>query len=202
MITLSHWPYLKTSILSGDLKTDISKFLSDNGKKDTALHCISVSKTSEKIAARFELDRSIALTSALLHDISSVIEPNDLLAYANKCSWEIDASEKRYPFLLHQRLSAEIARDHFGVDNPVILSAIRCHSTLKKNPSAHDIVLFLADKLSWDHNGTPPFYNLVETALDDSLDHAALTYINFVLDNGMILSPHKWLIDAKKWFEK
>lgn len=202
MVTVSHWPYLKTPILTGDLRADITTFLSVNGKQETALHCISVSKTCEEIAARFELDKALACASALLHDISSVIEPNDMLAYAIKCSWEIDASEKRYPFLLHQRLSAEIARNHFGVDNPVILSAIRCHSTLKKNPSAHDVILFLADKLSWDQNGIPPYYNLVETALGDSLDHAALTYINYVLENGMILSPHQWLIDAKEWLEK
>lgn len=78
---------------------------------------------------------------------------------------------------------------------------LNCHTTLKKNPSVHDMVLFLVDKLSWDQNGTPPFFDVVTSALEISLAHASLAYINFVLDNGMVLSPHRWLVDAKNWLE-
>ena len=201
MIELSHWPYIQTISLSGDYKTDITNFLTVNGKQDTASHCISVAKTSEEIAVRFGVDKSMASASALLHDISNVVKPQDMLDYAIKCNWEIDASERKYPFILHQRLSADFARELFGITDPLILSAIRCHSTLKENPSAHDMVLFLADKLSWDQDGTPPFYDAISSALERSLAHASLAYINFVLDNGMILSPHRWLLDAKKWLE-
>ena len=124
-----------------------------------------------------------------------------MLDYAINQNWEIDASEEKHPFLLHQRLSAVFASELFGVNDPLILSAIRCHTTLKENPSAYDMVLFLADKLSWDQDGTPPFYDVVSSALENSLVHASLVYINFVLDNGMILSPHQWLMDAKNWLE-
>jgi hypothetical protein len=30
---------------------------------------------------------------------------------------------------------------------------------------------------------------------------ASLAYINFVLDNNMILMPHQWLLEAKAWLE-
>ncbi len=201
MIELSHWSYIRTIPLSGDTETDIMNFLAANGKRGTASHCICVARTSEEIAARFGADQSTASISALLHDSSCVVKPQDMLDYAVQCGWEIDASERKYPFLLHQRLSADFAGALFHVNDPLILSAISCHSTLKENPTVYDMILFLADKLSWDQNGTPPFYDAVSAALDRSLAHAALAYIHFVLENGMILSPHRWLLDAKRWLE-
>ncbi len=199
MLQLSCWPYLHYVALSGDLQTDVSNFLAANGKQDTANHCISVAKISREIAARFGLDEELAASSALLHDIANVIEPQDMLKYAIDNNWQICEAERKYPFLLHQRLSAALAEDIFSIDNQVVLSAIECHTTLKASPSDYDLVLFLSDKLAWDQAGTPPFSELVSSALDHSLDHAALVYINFVLDNGMILSPHDWLLDARNW---
>ncbi len=201
MLDLSCWPYIQAILLSSDFKTDSTNFLTINSKQDTASHCISVASMSKKIAMQFGANDAKASIAALLHDISNVLQPQDMLDYAITQNWEIDASEKKYPFLLHQRLSAVFARELFGVDDPLILSAIECHTTLKKNPSVHDMVLFLADKLSWDQNGAPPFFDVVTSALEISLAHASLAYINFVLDNGMVLSPHRWLVDAKNWLE-
>ena len=201
MLGLSHWPYLRAISLSDDLNADVTSFLTVNHKPDTAAHCISVAEVSERIAVRFGLNTAAATTAALLHDISSVVKPQDMLDYAMNHNWELDASEKKHPFLLHQRLSAVFARKLFGIHDPIILSAIGCHTTLKENPSSYDMVLFLADKLSWDQNDAPPFLDAVSTALNQSLAHASLAYINFVLDNGMILSPHQCLMAAKKYLD-
>ena len=78
---------------------------------------------------------------------------------------------------------------------------IECHSTLHKKPSDYDILLFLSDKLSWDQDGIPPFFDVVSDALEHSLNYAALVYINFVMDNGFILFPHKWLLEAKNFLQ-
>jgi len=201
LFQLSHWPYLQTIPLSGDLKTDITGFLTVNSRQDTVSHCMSVAAASQRIALRFGLDEAIASTSALLHDVSNVVKPRDMLDYAMRQKWEIDASEEKYPFLLHQRLSAVFARALFDIRDPRILSAIGCHTTLKENPSAYDMALFLADKVSWEQAGTPPYYDAVSSALEKSLAHASLAYIDFALDNGMIRSPHPWLTDARHWLQ-
>ena len=202
MFPLSNWPYIRTIDFSGDIKTDAVSFLTLNDKRKTAEHCIAVANTSEKIANRFGLDKSRAAISAYLHDISAVMKPQDMLDYAVGQGWEIDAAERKYPFILHQRLSMTFAKELFGINDAVILSAIACHATLKCSPLSYDMALFLSDKLSWDQEGTPPFYDLVSSALEKSLPHACLTYINYVLQNGMILYPHKWLLEAKSWLEK
>lgn len=162
---------------------------------------MAVAKTGEKIAAQFGLDQSVVSAAALLHDVSNIVKPQDVLDYAISQNWELDEAEKQHPFLLHQRLSAVFAKEMFSIRDTAILSAIECHSTLKTAPSAYDMALFLADKLSWDSQGTPPFSNIVSSAFAHSLEYASLTYIHFVLNEGLILSPHKWLMDAKNFLE-
>ena len=37
------------------------------------------------------------------------------------------------------------------------LDSICCHTTLRKHATKMDLVLFVADKIEWDQNGTPPY---------------------------------------------
>ena len=89
-----------------------------------------------------------------------------------------------------------MAVDLFGVGDSTILDAIRCHTTLKSNPSQLDLLLFIADKLSWDQRGTPPFKQEMEEALSDSLEAAAWVYLEFLWHSGRIQIAHPWMLDA------
>lgn len=109
-----------------------------------------VSKLAIQFAKRFELDLKICEKTALLHDISAVLKPMQMLEIAKRKQWVLDLAEEKCPFLLHQKISGEIAREQFGVTNPSVLNAITCHTTLKRNASNIDMVIFLADKLAWD----------------------------------------------------
>ncbi len=59
--------------------------------------------------------------------------------------------------IIHQKLSRVIAKEIFKVENEEILNAICCHTTLRKHATKMDLVLFVADKIEWDQNGTPPY---------------------------------------------
>lgn len=139
--------------------------------------------------------------AGLLHDISIVMKPEDMLDYATSIGVVLDESEKKYPFLLHQQLSKSFAQTIFNVKDSCVLSAIECHTTLKSNPSKYDMALFIADKLSWDQDGKPPFYQIVNEALSISLESACLKYITYIVENKMILYPHKWFLDAKTFLD-
>ena len=130
MFYLSRWPSIRGIALSGDLPSDATRFLVSNGKRETAAHCMAVGNTSGEIAARFGLDISVATTAAWLHDISNGLQPSDMLDYALDRGWAIDGSERRHPFLLHQRLSAVLAKELFGIKNGLILSAVECRAPL------------------------------------------------------------------------
>lgn len=64
------------------------------------------------------------------------------------------------------------------------------------------MALFIADKLSWDQDGKPLFYDIVNNSSSHSLEKACLSYINYIIDNNMILHPHSWIIESKEYLEK
>jgi len=106
--------------------------------------------------------------------------------------------ERHLPMIVHQKLSAVIARDAFNITDPAILSAIGCHTTLKAGASPLDKAVFVADKLAWDQPGAPPYLAELTRALDESLDAAALCYINWLWDRREALAVvHPWLIEAR-----
>lgn len=58
------------------------------------------------------------------------------------------------------------------------------------------MTLFIADKLAWDREGTPPFYEEVSVALDQSLEAACYQYMKYVVEHDMILCPHDKFVEA------
>jgi len=195
---LKLFDYVKISApLNSDLQARVERILCDNGKEATFTHVCAVADAAVRLAEKFGLDAEVCRTAGLLHDISAVIKPADMLAGAEEKGWYIDEAERKYPFLLHQRVSKVVAEEDFGITDPRVLSAIEVHTTLKKDFSPYDLAVFLADKIAWDRGGEPPYRVAVEKALEASLETAAGAYIDFVMGNGMILHPHAWLLEAK-----
>ena len=191
-----NFSYIKTEPLSGDIRTDVKNILLINGKSNTYIHVANVADRNALICKTYDLDHDKCVIAGLLHDISAVIRPEDMLKYAYENRLEVCEAERKYPFLLHQRLSKICAVEYFNISDEEILSAIECHTTLKKCPSKYEMSLFIADKLAWDRGGIPPFYEEVNAALDISLEAACYKYMEYMVDNDMILCPHDNWIEA------
>ncbi|MHB1152548.1 MAG: HD domain-containing protein [Eubacteriales bacterium] len=193
---LDLFPYIKIPDFTDNLQSDAKMLLCLNNRQDVFDHCHAVAETNIKIAEKYNLDKTLCERAGYLHDISAVIEPADMLVLAQSFELYIDEAEVRYPFLLHQRISRFIATNVFDITDELILSAIECHTTLKANPTKYDMALFIADKLSWDQDGRPPFYNDIDHALEISLGRASLAYMEYIVENKMILFPHKWFTEG------
>lgn len=196
---LSKYSHIVLPEKTGYLETDVRNLLECNGKGKTYTHVAAVAEVNSEIAMRFDLNVSSCKNAALLHDISAIISPSDMLDYTEKNRFELCEAELRFPFLLHQRISRIIAENYFGISDKTVLSAIECHTTLRPYASQQDMALFIADKIAWDQPGVPPFDKAVRDALEHSLEQACLEYMTYMADNDKILYPHILWSRALDW---
>ena len=195
---LEQFSYI-TNARINDVEDGVKILLTANNRQKTYVHAQAVAGMNVRIAATYGLDENVCKICGLLHDIAAVIKPDDMTAYAVKNGWHIDEAEMKYPFLLHQRVSRQIAEEGFKITDLRVLSAVECHTTLKAEPSEYDMALFIADKLAWDQDGAPPFLAVVEGALGRSLAAAAYAYMDYIVKHKMILYPHKWFEDGMEY---
>lgn len=93
-------------------------------KEKTWNHVEDVAKEAKKLAIQYHLDIEKCMIAALLHDISAILSPDDIYKYAKELGYQIDPSEEKYHFLLHQRISKEIARNYFHIEDEDILQQL------------------------------------------------------------------------------
>ncbi len=79
-----NFSYIKTEAISGDIRTDVKNMLLINGKNNTYVHVSNVAERNALISKRYGLDRDKCVIAGLLHDISAIIKPQDMLKYAYK----------------------------------------------------------------------------------------------------------------------
>ena len=174
-----------------------NKYLSHH-KEDVLKHVEDVANVAVELAEVYDLDVTKTKLAALLHDISGVMTPQEMYDFAIIKGLEIDPVEEKYHALLHQRVSKIIAQEEFDIIDSDILNAIECHTTLKKNASMYDKIIFIADKISWDSKGIPSYDDLLKNVTLKSLNSACYSYIKYQFDNNLLVMPHQWLIEAYK----
>lgn len=175
----------------------MAAFLTGRGFPRTAGHCAAVAAEARRLAARFGEEPARAEAAGLLHDISAPIPEAERIATAEAWGLEVLSEELAYPMIIHQKLSAVIAREAFGVTDAGVLSAIGCHTTLKAGASRLDKIVFVADKIAWDQPGDPPYLADILVALERSLDAAAFCYLDSLVQRRATLRVvHPWMLAA------
>ena len=183
--------------LTGNIRTDMESFLVHHSCVRTVGHSMEVAAKARQLAARFGEDEQLAEISGWLHDSSAVIPNDQRISLAKQWGLKVLAEEETVPMIIHQKLSVIIARDIFGVKSEAVLNAIGCHTTLKANATVFDKIVFIADKISWDQEVTPPYLAGVLLALEKSLDRAVLHYLDYLWQRRhALLVIHPWLAEA------
>lgn len=185
----------------GDLAHDVDALEALHGREITREHLHRVAPLARQLAERFGLDPVRAETAAWLHDIGGVFAYPEMVGACEALGLTVLPEEARAPMLLHQKLSALIAREVFGVEDEEMLDAIRCHTTLRARPTPLDELLFVADKLEWDRPGEPPYKARLLAALDVSLEAGArLVVADLWAERAELFAVHPWLRAAHEWF--
>lgn len=177
------------------LKNEIKQYLVSKNCEKTYYHCMEVGEYAYQLGEKYLTSPEKVSIAGYLHDISAVYPNNQRINVAQKYGIELNEAEMAFPMIIHQKISKSIAKMDFGIEDNKILSAIECHTTLKKNYSDIDLVLFVADKIKWDQEGKPPYLDGLLQALNCSLENAAYFYIDYILKHD-IKVVHPWLWDA------
>lgn len=148
-------------------------------QRERYAHCVRVARLAERLAAAHGVEPSRARLAGMLHDLARLWPKQKLLHECERRRLDVDGFERRNPIVLHARVSAELARENFGVQDAEILEAIRLHTLGAPDMSPLCAIVFLADALepgrSYAHRAAleaTAFVNL-ERALGGVLRSAA-----------------------------
>ncbi len=117
------------------------------GQQHRYAHCVRVARLADRLAQHHGEDPAKARLAGMLHDLARLHSSAELIAQSEARNLPIDPFQRAHPILLHARLSAELAREEFGVQDQAVLSAIAKHTVAASQMSRFDCVLYLADGL-------------------------------------------------------
>lgn len=154
-------------------------------------HTKNVKKMAVKLAKRWGADPEKAAMAAILHDSAKELPKQELLQiFADNAIIAENAPARPAP-VWHGIAAAILAQTYWGIEDPEILSAIRCHTTGKPDMSLQDKILYLADMTSAERDwpGVEALRALEMEDLDRALCEALKQSIDFVEERGGALDP-------------
>lgn len=154
-------------------------------------HTKNVKKMAVKLAKHYGADPEKAAMAAILHDAAKELPRERLLQiFADNAIIAENAPQRPAP-VWHGVAAAILAETEWGVTDPEILSAIRCHTTGKPGMSLLDKIIYMADMTSAERNfpGVEKLRKDELKDLDKTLCGALKQSIDFVKEKGGALDP-------------
>lgn len=181
------------------LQKQVKEALSD----DRYEHTLGVMYTAESLAMRYGADMTKAAVAGLLHDCAKCIPNAQKLKMCRKNGIEITAMEEKNPSLLHAKLGAYLAETVYGVTDPEILSAIRCHTTGKADMSLLDMIVYMADYIEPNRDKAPNLKEIRKLTfenIEEALYQVLEGTLHFLSDRPEMIDPTtKISYDFYKW---
>ena len=131
------------------------------------IHSLLVTSTCRELARAHALDEEVCAMAGLLHDCAKCMPLQTLQRLAREHRLLLDKETLQNENLLHGPVGAVIAETVYGVSDPNVLAAIRCHTTGKVGMLPTDMVLFLADKIEPSRRSYPALETVRRLARTD-----------------------------------
>ena len=182
-------------------------FLQEHLKPDRIKHSLEVVSVMADLAEVYCLDRSQALTAALLHDAAHDFTDEQLLAYAQKAGIRINHPSEAHPLYIHGPVSAAFIQTELGIDYQPILDAIYTHSFMENASDFHAPLswcLRFADMLAASRTWKEYQQRLKPLAYSGQLHEAACVAMTWVVElhQGLGNPVHPSLLEIIKELTK
>jgi predicted HD superfamily hydrolase involved in NAD metabolism len=154
-------------------------------------HIRGVVKTAEKLALHYGLPVAKARTAAWLHDCAKELPKSEMAGWIRKARKPLDGPEKQMPGLWHPHAGEGIAMSQWGIKDPSVLEAIRCHTLGHPRMKPLAQLIFIADFV--EPGRTFPGVALARKSAFESLRKGVLAKasmtIAFLFEKGMKIHP-------------
>lgn len=154
-------------------------------------HSINTSKIARRIAIKYDYDADKAEIAGLLHDCAKDLEYKTLQKIIKENNIEVDEIMQKIPKLLHPLVGAVIAKKEFNVQDPIILEAIKIHSTGAAQMSLLDKIIYLSDKIEPSRNmkGVEETRKMAEIDLNRATLMALDQGLIYLISNNLLIHP-------------
>lgn len=137
------------------MREQVITWLQNNVSPHRLEHILGVEKMCIKLAHCHQINPEKAAQAGLMHDLAKFFPPSKLLAMAQAEKVDIDPVCAANPHLLHADVSAIVAKEHFGITDEEVLTAIRNHTLGSPQMSDLSCIVFVADALEPNRGDNP-----------------------------------------------
>jgi predicted HD superfamily hydrolase involved in NAD metabolism len=181
----------------------IFNYLFENLNCKTFKHSYNVAILSEKLAFKHNVNTVEAITAGFLHDCAKNMTNSELIDSFKQNHEEFKCSKKLIklaPHLLHSFAGAVIAKKKLKIEENSILNAIRYHTHGRRNMSALEKIIFVADFVSYDRKWKQitNLRKLAKKNLNKAFFKILTKKIEFIIKQDMFMSPQ--IINTWNWY--
>lgn len=186
----------------GPIRDNLINELSLRLSKKRFDHSVGVEGAAVELARRYGADEKKAALAGLLHDVTKELSTDEQMKIINKNGIILDETQRLSPKLLHAITAPIVIKEDFSIDDDEILSAVRYHTTGKRDMSLLEKIIYIADLIEPGRGfeGVQMLRAEAGSDLDGALALALKTSAKKVLKKGAII--HRDSIKALDFLEK
>ena len=124
------------------------EYLKENLSEKRYIHSVNVANSSLRLAILNKCDTHKAYLAGLLHDICKELPYEKQSELMQRSEFPITKTELLAPKTWHGIAAAVFVKEHFGITDNEVLSAIRYHTVAKADMSLVEKAVYLADLIS------------------------------------------------------
>ena len=167
------------------------------------VHSLLVAHTARKLARIHGVNEDRAALAGLLHDCAKCLPIAQMQRIARDNRLLLDKETLQSGNLLHGPVGAVVAEKEYGITDPIILSAIRCHTTGKVGMLPLDMIVFLSDKIEPSRRTYPVLEEVRALAQKDlaaAMLHSLRSTLEYVRSQNT--EPHPLTQQVADWLTR
>jgi len=167
------------------------------------VHSLLVAHTARELARLHGFNEERAAWAGLLHDCAKCMPLAAMQRVARDNRLLLDKETLQSGNLLHGPAGAVVAEKEYGITDPIVLSAIRCHTTGKVGMLPIDMIVFLSDKIEPSRRSYPVLEEVRALAKEDltkAMLHSLVSTLEYVRSQNT--EPHPTTQKVADWLQR